>query len=133
MLKRIALAIALIFISTFLITNLRLTGKTIEGECSGTNDYYLCIDGTGDIVLNGSKIDSSQMTEDIAGYTCKSVSLESNDRFYFRYTGSAAGGFVYSSDQELLGSNSNTHTSANYKCYVEGDCSLVCSEYRVFA
>lgn len=133
MLKRLALAVLLIILSTFLITNLRLTGKTVEGECSGTNNYYLCISGSGDVVLSGLAVQQYELNYNISSYKCKSVSLESNEDFILRYTNSAEGGFVYNEDEELLGSNNNTHATANYKCYIEGDCSLSCSEYRVFA
>src|SRR3989344_6328071 len=131
MIKRILLAIALILISTFLISNINLTGKAVEGECSGTKTYYLCIEGDCDFVLGSSAVQRSEFIDIIDGNSCKPVSLQDNDNFVFRYTNNSAGGKVYDSNKQFLGSNINNHATANYKCYVKSDCSLSCSEYRV--
>jgi len=132
MIQRIALAIILILVSTLLIYNVNFTGKVVEGECSGNNSYYLCVVGDGDFVLGSYAIQETELTDIVDTYNCKLVSLEDKDGFVFRYTNNAFGGRVYNFNQQLLGYNENSHTTANYKCHIDGDCSLSCSEYRVF-
>lgn len=122
----IIVALAVIFLSE------EFTGKTIEGACSGTNTYYLCIDGDGDFVLDGTAVPLGEINETVEIYDCKSVNLENNEYFVFRYTNNAVKGLVYNSNKELIGSNNNEHAVANYKCSLEGDCSLSCSEYLVW-
>ena len=133
MIKRIALVIILILVSTFLIYRIDFTGKVVEGECSGVNSYYLCVIGDGDFVLGSSAVQKSELTDVVDTYNCKLVSLQNNNNFVFRYTNNAFGGRVYKSNKQLLGDNTNSHPTANYKCHIENDCSLACSEYRVFA
>lgn len=132
MVKGIILIGFIILVAAGFLISSEFTGKTVTGPCSGTNTYYLCVDGEGDFVLAGSAVSSSEINETIGDYLCKSVALSDNEDFVFRYTNNAVKGVVYKANQELLGENLNMHVTANYKCYVEGDCSLQCSEYRVF-
>ncbi len=132
MLKRITLAVVLILLSTFLISQINLTGRAVEGKCSDANNYYLCIDGGGDVVLRGLAVQQSQFTDIVNNHKCRYVSLDSNENFIFRYKDNAIGGFVYDSNKDIIGINSNSHKSANYECYVESNCSLKCSIYRIF-
>lgn len=132
MVKGIVLALILVALGALLLLSNEFTGKSVTGPCSGTNNYYLCIDGEGDFVLSGTAVPINDINETIENYGCKLVSLSDDESFVFRYTNSAIKGIVYNSNKGLVGENVNQHIIANYKCAVAGDCTLSCSEYRVW-
>ncbi len=132
MVKGIVLILILAALGGLLLLSNEFTGRSVTGACSGANNYYLCLDGEGDFVLSGMAVPVTDINETIEDYSCKLVSLSDDESFVFRYTSSAIKGIVYNANEELIGENVNQHVTANYKCSVAGDCSLACSEYRVW-
>ncbi len=132
MAKEIILAAFILIVALLFLGGYELTGHAIDNSCAGNNDYYICVDGNGDIVLDGQMIPAGEMDKTISGkYHCKLANLDNNEEFVMRYNG-AERGVIYNSNEEFLGENSNDYTVSNYNCSISEDCAFSCSQYKIW-